>query len=119
MAVIGYGALVAQQPQRMVARGEPIQQDDFTYTVVGVARAKTIGIGSAKVIATGEFTIVTVRVDNQALRVAFRWDPSMVYVEGDDLAPHQLSLTGQRALDAQQAPNPIVEHGTSAQFEVA
>jgi hypothetical protein len=125
-AIVGVGLLAGAialfyttQPARVVAFGQPIRQDDFLYTVVGVAKAKSLSDGIGHVQAQGLFYVATVEVANKALRVDYRWDPAIVYVV--DAAGHQyrFSLDGQRALDVSSARSPIVAPGATTRFQVA
>lgn len=117
--VIGaYFALAQSSPPRVIAIGEPIRQDDFTYTVVGVTRAATLGVEPHRAVPRGRFYVVTVRVDNDAVRVAFQWDPSMVHVVDVTGNSYAFSVDGQRALDAANPRSTIVDHGESAKFQV-
>jgi hypothetical protein len=118
--VIGaYFALSESGPARVVAFGEPIRQDDFAYRVIGVTREKMLGADSHRAIPHGQFYVVTVRVENDALRVAFQWDPSMVHVVDANGQSYPFSVDGQRALDAANSRANVVEHGESASFQVA
>lgn len=111
------GLYTFAKPQRFVALGTPIQQDDFVYVVTGVGRSTTIGNGSNVSRAHGTYYIVTIRVDNDAKRVAFKWDeriPHVVDAEGDRF---DKSPDGQAALDAVTKPKFTVLPGQSASFE--
>ena len=114
----GYFFVAAQPPQE-VRFGQPIFQDDFVYMVVGVTRTKSIGLDGGAARAAGTFYIATLEVTNKALRVAYRWDPSIVYVV--DAAGHKydFSIDGQRALDARHPADLVVEAGQSERFAVA
>src|SRR5579859_7315593 len=91
VGAVVFGAIViacfvyflAGSPPYRVAIGQPIRQDDFLYTVVGVAKARTVGDDAHKAVAHGVFYVTTIQVDNQAMRVGYQWDPSIVYVTDD------------------------------------
>lgn len=111
------GLYTFAKPQRLVALGTPIQQDDFVYVVTGVGRSPTIGSGPDVSRAHGTYYIVTIRVDNDAKRVAFKWDeriPHIVDAEGDRF---DKSPDGQAALDATTKPKFTVLPGQSASFQ--
>ena len=111
------GLYTFAKPQHFVALGTPIQQDDFIYVVTGVGRSPTIGNGAATVRASGLYYIVTIRVDNDAKRVAFKWDeriPHIMDAQGDRF---DKSPDGQAALDAVTKPKFAVPPGQSASFE--
>ena len=104
-------------PRHFVAIGTPIQQDDFIYVVTGVGRAPQISNSAATAKAAGIFYIVTIRVDNDAKRVAFTWDeriPRIVDAGGERF---DRSQTGQAALDAGSKPLFIIQPGQSASFQ--
>ena len=106
-------------PPYRVAIGEPIRQDDFLYTVVGVTKARTVGDDAHKAIAHGVFYITTIQVDNQAMRVGYQWDPSIVYVTDDAGTRYNMSLDAQRAIDATHPVDAMIDAGRSARYEVA
>jgi hypothetical protein len=111
------GLYTFSKPQHFVALGTPIQQDDFIYVVTGVGRSPTIGSGSDTAQAHGMFYVVTIRVDNDAKRVSFKWDeriPHIVDAAGDRF---DKSPDGQAALDAVTKPKFAVLPGQSASFE--
>ena len=107
-----------RSPQ-VVAIGQPIRQDDFLYTVVGVSKASSLGTDGRRAFAHGIFYVASIEVANQAQRVDYRWDPSIVYVV--DAANHRftVSIDGQQALDAAHPVDLIVGPGSSARFQVA
>jgi hypothetical protein len=115
---LGFAGLYTfSTPHHFVALGTPIQQDDFIYVVTGVGRTRAIGSGAAATKANGTFYIITIRVDNDAKRVDFKWDeriPHIVDAQGDrfDKSPE-----GQAALDASIKPHFVVPAGQSASFQ--
>jgi hypothetical protein len=115
----GYLWLNAGPSTRVVAMGEPIQQDDFFYIVAGVSKAKSIGSGETVALAHGVFYVATIEVANKALRVDYRWDPSIVYVIDADGRKYQMSVEGQRALDAAHRQILIIPAGGSQSYQVA
>lgn len=106
-------------PPYQVAIGEPIRQDDFLYTVVGVTKARTVGGDAHKAVAHGIFYVTTIQVDNQAARIGYRWDPSIVFVADDAGTRYTMSLDAQRAIDATQPVDTMIDAGRSARYEVA
>jgi hypothetical protein len=118
--VVGaFFALTESGPPLVVALGEPIRQDDFAYSVIGVTREKILGKEPHRAIPHGQFYVVTVRVENDAVRVAFQWDPSMVHVVDANGQNYPFSVAGQQALDAANPRTNVVDHGESASFRVA
>jgi hypothetical protein len=119
IAVTGaYGLFSAAQPQRNIGFGQPIQQDDFVYIVVGVAKARSIGWADNRVRAHGSFYIPTIEIENRAQRVAYQWDPAIVYVVDGAGRRYPFSLDAQRALDATRPTGQTVPAGGSARFQV-
>ena len=119
VAFWAYGLLNAAQPPRTVGIGQPIRQDDFLYTVVGISKAKSVGAGETRALAHGTFYVVIVEVANKALRVDYRWDPSIVYVVDAAGRKYQFSLEAQHALDAAKPVSNIIGAGASARYQVA
>jgi len=62
---------VRSLPLNVIAIGEPVRQDDFLYTVTNVDKHRAGDTVSY---------VVTVRVDNQAKIVDYRWSDDKVYV---------------------------------------
>jgi hypothetical protein len=114
---LGALAYLGDRPTHVVALGQPIRQDDFQYTVVGVTRSSALGTAADRTVANGVYYIVMIRVENDARGVAYRWDPSEVRVIDAAGRAYDYSATAQRALDANNPP-PTVEHGTTALFRV-
>src|ERR1700730_15236495 len=119
IAVTGaYALFSVSQPPRTIGFGEPIQQDDFVYTVVGVAKAKSVGAAENRVHSRGTFYVATIEFAHKAARVAFEWDPPLVYVVDAGGQSYHLSLDGQRALDATRPRGQMVQAGDTARFQV-
>lgn len=114
----GYIIFTSGSPSYEVAIGQPIRQDDFLYTVVGVTKARTVGDDAHKAVAHGVFYVTTIEVDNQAVRVGYQWDPSIVYVSDDTGKRYAMTLDGQRALDTMHPVDSMVDAGRSARYEV-
>lgn len=114
-----YFLIVSTQPEHVVAFGEPIRQDDFLYTVVGVTKSRTLGAGADRAAAHGLFYVASIDVKNEAMRVAYRWDPAIVYVVDASGRKFEFSVDGQRALDAARPQSQMVDAGDSARFDVA
>jgi hypothetical protein len=96
------------EPTRVVQRGAQIRQDDFKYSVVGVNRTKVLGRTAAR----GVFYVVTVAIENDALRVDYVWDPSIVRVI-------DARGTTYPALDVMQSASTRIPAGATRRFEVA
>lgn len=121
-AAVVIGAVVlftSASPPYEVALGQPIRQDDFFYSVVGVSKTRSLGDDGHRVRAHGNFYVTTIEVDNQAKVVGYRWDPSIVYVTDDSGRRYTMSLDAQRALDAAHPVETMIEAGASARYEVA
>ena len=119
VVLAGYLWLNGGPSTHVVAIGEPIQQDDFFYTVAGVTKAKSIGSGGNRAVAHGVFYVTTIEVANKAVRVDYRWDPSIVYVVDGAGHKYQMSLEAQRALDPARRQSLIIPAGGSARYQVA
>jgi len=119
IAIAGFIYFYSGSPPYQVAIGQPIRQDDFLYTVVGVTKARSIGDDSHKAVAHGIFYVTTIQVDNQAIRVGYEWDPSTVYVTDDAGKRYTMSLDAQRAIDASHPVGTMIDAGKTARYEVA
>lgn len=104
-------------PRHFVTLGTPIRQDDFVYVVTGVGRTPEISNGAATARATGVFYIVTIRVDNGAKRVSFRWDERIPHIVDAQGRRYDKSTDGQAALNAATKPSYSVAPGQSASFQ--
>ena len=111
------GLYTFSTPQRYVALGTPIQQDDFVYVVTAVGRTPQISNKSATAKANGIFYIVTIRVDNKARRVAFKWDERIPQIVNAQGTRYDKSRDGQAALDAATKPSYTIPAGQSATFQ--
>ena len=106
IAVLTLGFLYFRSlPSDVVAVGAPVRQDDFTYTVTRVVRHRTNGLVSY---------VVTVRVDNEAKLVDYRWSDDIVYVTDSN---------GRRYLPAKPDGSAArgrtpVGAGSSAEYEI-
>ncbi|HEY7994344.1 MAG TPA: DUF4352 domain-containing protein [Candidatus Eremiobacteraceae bacterium] len=117
--IAGFIYFYSGSPPYQVAIGEPIRQDDFLYTVVGVTKARTVGDDAHRAVAHGVFYVTTIQVDNQAMRVGYQWDPSIVFVTDDAGNRYSMSLDAQRAIDATRPVGTMIDAGRSARYEVA
>jgi hypothetical protein len=104
-------------PRSFVSLGTPVRQDDFVYVVTGVGRAPEISNGAATARATGIFYIVTIRVDNDAKRVSFRWDERIPHIVDGQGRRYDKSADGQAALNAATKPHYTIAPGQSASFQ--
>lgn len=107
-----YTAYVLTRPERVIGLGERIHHDDFEYSVVDVKKMKSIGEGENPVAAKGVFYIVTLKVENRAIRVDHEWDISMAYVEDESGRKYERSLEGQEARDEAQGIHNAALHTT-------
>lgn len=119
VVIAGLIYLYSDSPPYQVGIGQPIRQDDFLYTVVGFTKARTVGDDAHKAIAHGVFYVTTIQVDNQAMRVGYRWDPSIVFVTDDAGKRYTMSLDAQRAIDATHPVDTMIDAGRSARYVVA
>src|SRR5579872_94404 len=74
IALIAFRFGAHARAPKIVPVGQAVRQDDFLYTVTRVAAKKT---PSSTVYA------ITIRVDNQALRVDYHWSNDIAYVQDD------------------------------------
>lgn len=107
------------KPQVFVGLGVPIRQDDFTYTVTAVGKAKTVGRGSQAVRARGIFYLVTVRLDNHAVRVPYQWDDSVAHVIDASGATYGVAAQVQAKLNEDNPTSHVVPAGGHASFQLA
>lgn len=110
-------AYTVATPRHFVAMGTPIRQDDFVYVVTGVGRTPEISNHAATARANGVFYIVTIRVDNDAKRVSFRWDERIPHIVDAQGHRYDKSTDGQAALNAATNPNYSIPAGQSASFQ--
>jgi hypothetical protein len=111
------GMYTFSMPRRLVALGTPIRQDDFVYTVTAVGRAPQISNGAASAKANGMFYLVTIRVDNHARRVDFKWDEKIPHIVDAHGRRFDKSTEGQAALDASVKPRYSIPAGESRSFQ--
>lgn len=118
VAVLTVAALYTfSTPNRFVALGTPIHQDDFVYTVTGVGRTPKISNSASYATAQGEFYIVSIRVDNDARRVGFVWDERIPHIVDDQGHRYDKSPDGQAALDASLKPRFSIAPGDRNTFQ--
>ncbi len=106
-------------PRVFVGLGVPIHQDDFTYTVTAVGKAKTVGEGSRAVRARGIFYLVTVRLDNHALRVPYEWDDRVAHVVDANGITYGVAPEVQAKLNEDHSISHVVPAGGHASFQLA
>jgi Domain of unknown function (DUF4352) len=106
-------------PHVFVGLGVPIRQDDFTYTVTAVGKAKAVGKGSQAVRARGIFYLVTVRLDNHALRVPYEWDDRVAHVVDADGTAYGVAPQVQAQWSDGHPPSHLVPAGGHASFQLA
>ncbi len=112
VAVIGlYTGYVMTRPEKTITLGEVIHHDDFDYSVAKVKKIKNIGSDTRSVSAGGTFYVVTLKVENNAVRVNHRWDISMTYVEDQAGTKYRHSVEAQKVWDETQGvPNAAVHN---------
>ena len=72
VVALAVGVIYIQSlPDNVVAVGEPVRQDDFLYTVTRVVKHRD----DASI-----WYVVTIRVDNEAKVVDYRWRDEIAYV---------------------------------------
>ncbi len=117
-----YIPYVLTRPEKIIGLGDKIRHDDFFYSVVNVKTLKKIGEGEKRVAARGTFYIVTLKVENHAIRVSHEWDISMAYVEDESGNKHLPFAEGQEAWDETQgvknAARHITPHGASETADI-
>ena len=111
------GLYTFSTPRHFLALGSPIQQDDFVYVVTAVGRTPHITNNLAAAKSNGIFYIVTIRVDNDAKRVAFKWDERIPHIVDAEGNRYDKSPEGQAALDAATKPHYTIPPGQSASFQ--
>jgi len=107
------------RPQVFVGLGVPIRQDDFTYTVTAVGKAKTVGEDSEAVRARGIFYLVTVRLDNHALRVPYEWDDRVAHIVDAKGVTYGVAPHAQAKLNHGHPTSHSVPAGGHASFQLA
>jgi hypothetical protein len=107
IVVVAVGiAYLRSLPPDIVAVGTPVRQDDFLYTVTRVVKHRTHENISY---------IATIRVDNQAKRVDYRWSDENAYVT--DSTGRRYAAVGSGSPDDRDRP-PIAA-GAFAEFDLA
>ena len=94
---------VRSPPMDIVPIGQPLRQDDFTYTVTRVLKERTADTVSY---------VVTIRVNNDAKRVDYRWSDDMVFVT--DAAGRRY----RAAAPAASADRAAIPPGASAAYDL-
>ncbi len=117
LAVLYWTLYAFASPRQYVGMGTAIRQDDFDYTVTGVKKLPAIEAGSHKLRARGIFYVVTIRLDNHALRVPFDWDDGIVRIV--DKTGHQFKVdpAAQAALVTQTVVDRLVPAGSHRSFQ--
>lgn len=91
-------------PDTIVAVGQPVRQDDFLYTVTRVVKHRE---------NESLWYVVTIRVDNQAKVVAYRWRDEIAYVT--DAAGHRYRTLPDPQIASDRPPIPA---GASAAYSL-
>lgn len=115
-----YTSFVLTRPEKTIAQGEVIHHDDFDYSVAKVEKIKSIENEARSVSAEGTFYVVTLKVENNAVRVNHRWDISMAYVEDQTGRKYRHSVEAQEAWDdAKGVQNAALHNTPHGSFETA
>jgi hypothetical protein len=109
-----YIPYVLTRPEKIIGLGEQIRHDDFFYSVTGVKKSKTIGEEDQRVTAQGTFYIVSLKVENKAVRVDHRWDISMAHIEDEAGRKYHPFAEGQEAWDEMLGAKNAARHTTPA-----
>lgn len=96
---------VRSLPHDLNAIGEPVRQDDFLYTVTHVNKHRAADIVSY---------VVTVRVDNQAKVVDYRWSDDTVYVTDSAGRRYHATEPGGSG----EPDRPAIAAGSSAAYKL-
>ena len=107
-----YATYVLSRPEKVIGLGERIHHDDFEYSVVDVKKLKSIGESENLATARGTFYIVTLKVENRAIRVNHEWDILMANIEDELGRKYNRSLEGQEAWDKAQGVRNAASHNT-------
>jgi uncharacterized protein DUF4352 len=95
---------VRSLPMDIVPIGQPVRQDDFTYTVTRILKERNADTVSY---------VVAIRVNNDAKRVDYRWSDDAVFVA--DAAGRRYRAASSTTLAADRAPIPP---GASAAYDL-
>ncbi len=95
---------VRSLPMDIVPIGQAVRQDDFTYTVTRVLKERTADTVSY---------VVTIRVNNDAKRVDYRWSDDTVFVT--DAAGRRYRAAAPTTPAADRAP---ISPGASAAYDL-
>jgi hypothetical protein len=107
LALVAVGiSYFRSQPVDVVPIGKPVRQDDFTYTVTRVLKVQNADTVSY---------VVTIRVDNDAKRVDYRWSDDTAFVT-DAAGVRYRAIASKTAAAVQRAPIPP---GASAEYDLA
>jgi len=119
--VVGlYITYILTRPEKVIGFGEKIHRDDFDYSVLNVEKLPTIGGRTQPATANGTFYVVTLKVENHAIRVNHQWDISMAYIEDQVGQAYRHSVEGQEAWDKACGIRNAALHNTSpGVFETA
>jgi len=88
------------RPEQLVSWNQPIQFDDFAFSVVDVRKTKTLGDRTAQ----GTYLVVRLKIENRALRVNYQFDPMIAVLVDDRGNEHHYSSDGQAVLDGSANP---------------
>jgi hypothetical protein len=110
LIVAGIGAsllamlVVLNRRDETVSLNHEIQYDDFAFSVLSVRQAEFVGNGDSRVEPSGVFYIVTLKVDNHAVRVDYNYNRACALLVDEQGTEYQPSPEGQPALEATLSP---------------
>jgi hypothetical protein len=106
VALIAIGsAYLRSMPLDVTQIGTPVRQDDFTYTVTRVVKVKK---------SENVSYVVTIRVDNEAKRVDYRWSDDIASVS-DSTGRRYRAVAASSSVAAERTPIPP---GGSATYDL-
>ncbi len=117
IAFLAIGLRAWLAPEVVYGTTRPIRFDDFRFSVLGSREAEWTVENRPRT-----FLIVTLKVENQARRVPYRFDRRVAVMVGDDGRESGISPEGQAILDrARGTPDPLtapLPAGASATSEL-
>lgn len=93
--------VVNTRSEQLMGLNQPIQFDDFAFSIAAVRKTDVLGEGKRAVVAHGAFAVVSFKIDNKAKRVSYQFRPQTLVMVDDQGREHHLSAEGQRALESQ------------------
>ncbi|HMG14285.1 MAG TPA: DUF4352 domain-containing protein [Saprospiraceae bacterium] len=97
----------------IIGLNQNIHHDDFEYSVTNFIKAKEIGEGETKLVASGNFYLISFKVENNAKRVDHPWDNSIAYIVDENGKEYENNLPAQKKLTESSSFGWIEKHVTS------